>query len=125
MGTEIELTSGILSLLGIVSKHGRLTAGQHVGTKMFDFAKPKELRVYLDQINTTSNYVNGVPSSLLTIIPVSDKSFSRAVYLSFALPAFIQLINGCITEFSFKIRDKNDITIDNHGLPILVELVIQ
>ena len=44
--TEIELTSGILSLLGIVSKHGRLTAGQHVGTKMVDFAKPKELCVY-------------------------------------------------------------------------------
>ena len=59
-----------------------------MGTKMVDFAKPKELRVYLDQINTTSNYVNGVPSSLLTIIPVSDKSFGRAVHLSFACPAF-------------------------------------
>ena len=64
VGTEIELTSGILSLLGIVSKHGRLIAGRHMGTKMVDIAKPKELRVYLDQINTTSNYVNGVPSSL-------------------------------------------------------------
>ena len=125
MSTEIELTCGILSLLGIVSKHGRLTAGQHVGTKMVDFAKPKELRVYLDQINTTSNYLNGVPSSLLTIILVSDKSFGRAVYLSFARPAFKLLINGCITEFSFKIADENDILIDNHGLPILVELVIQ
>ena len=46
---------------------------------MVDFAKPKELRVYLDQINTTSNYVNGVPSSLLKIIHVSDKSFGRVV----------------------------------------------
>ena len=31
VGTEIELTSGTLSLLGIVSKHCRLPAGQHVG----------------------------------------------------------------------------------------------
>ena len=92
---------------------------------MVDFAKPKELRIYLDQINTTSNYVYGVPSSLLTIIPVSDKSFGRAVHLSFACPAFKRLNNGCIAEFSFKIADENDIPIDNHGLPILVELVIQ
>ena len=94
VGTEIELTSGTLSLLGIVSKHCRLPAGQHVGTKSVDFAKPKELRVDLDQINTASNYVNGVPSSLLTIIPVSDK-FGRALHLSYARPA----INGCITWF--------------------------
>ena len=83
---EIELSSGILLLLGIVSKHGRLTAGRHVGTKMVDFAKPKELRVYQDQINTANNYVNGIPSSLLIIIPVFDRPFGKAVYLSFARP---------------------------------------
>ena len=43
---EIELSSGISSLLGL--KHGRL--------KMIDIAKTKELRVFLDQINTTNNY---------------------------------------------------------------------
>ena len=102
MGTEIELTSGILSLLRIVSKHCRLTVGPHVGTKKVNFAKPKELRVFLDLINITSNYVNGVLSSLLTINSVSDKSFGRADHLSFARPAFKQLINGCITEISFK-----------------------
>ena len=51
---------------------------------------------------------------------MSDKSFGRAVYLSFAHPAFKQLING-----SFKIADEKDIPIDNYGLPILVELAIQ
>ena len=76
---------------------------------MVDFANPKEFRVYLDQTTTTSTYVNVAPSSLLTIIPVSDKSFSRTVHLSFA----------CISEFSFKIADENDISIDNHSFTIL------
>ena len=122
---EIELSSGILPLLGIVSKHGRLTAGRHIGTKMVDFAKPKELRVNLHQINTANNFVNGVPSSLLTIIPVSDGPFGKAVYLSFVRPVFKQLINGCITELSFRITYGNDAPRDNHGLPISVELVIK
>ena len=45
---EIELSSGISSLLGL--KHGRLTAGKHAGHKMIDIAKTKELRVFVDQI---------------------------------------------------------------------------
>ena len=36
---EIELSSGISSLLGL--KHGRLTAGKHTGHKMIDIAKTK------------------------------------------------------------------------------------
>ena len=55
---EIKLSSGILSLLGIVSKHGRLTAGRHIGDKIIDVAKPKDLRIYLDQINTATTYNN-------------------------------------------------------------------
>ena len=71
--TEIQSSSGILSLLGIILKHGRLNAGKHYGT--IDLARPKELRFHLDQINTTANYVDGTPSTLLGIIPVSGKLF--------------------------------------------------
>ena len=125
VGTEIEISKGILALLGIVSKHGRFTADQYMGTKMVDFAKPKELHVYLDQISSTDNFVNGVPSSLLAIIPVSDIPFGKCVHLSFDRPVFKNLTIGCITELSFKINDENEVLIDNHGLPILVELNIQ
>ena len=52
VGTEIELTSGILSLLRIVSKHGRLTAGQHVGTKTkFLNGKISFIKRYLPHYN--------------------------------------------------------------------------
>lgn len=65
---EIELSNGILSLLGL--KHGKLKAGSHTGEKKINFAKPKELRIYLDQINTTANYVDETPGTLLGIMPV-------------------------------------------------------
>ena len=72
---EIELSSGILSLLGF--KHGRLTAGKHIRHKMIDIAKTKELRIFLDQINTTTNFLDGEPSTLLGIVPVSNKPFGK------------------------------------------------
>ena len=82
-GTEIQLSSGILSLLSIVSKHGRLTAGQHMGDKIVNFAGLKELRIYQDRINTATHFVNGVPSTLLAIISVSDRPFGKAVACRF------------------------------------------
>ena len=108
-----------MALLGIVSKHGRFTAGQYLGNKM--------VHVYWNQINSIDILVNGVPSLLLAIIPVSDISFVICAYLSFDRPVFVykNLTNGCNTELSFKITDENDVPIDNYGLPFLVELNIQ
>ena len=98
---EIELSSGILSLLGL--KHGRLRAGSHTGHKMIDIAKTKELHVSLDQINTTNNFLDGEPSTLLGIVPVSNKPFGKVVSCRFEFPIFKKLINGCITELSVRI----------------------
>ena len=95
---EIELSSGILSLLGL--KHGRLTAGRHTGHKMIDIAKTKELRVFLDQINTTNNFLYGEPSTFLGIVPVSNKPFGKVVSCRFEFPILKKLINGCITELT-------------------------
>ena len=102
---EIELSSEMLSLLGF--KHGRLTHGRHTGHKMVDIAKSKELRIFLDQINTTTNFLDGEPSALLGIIPVSN------------------LINGCITELSMRIIDQNNTVLGNHDLRIIIEVLIQ
>ena len=87
---EIELSSGISSLL--VLKHGRLTAGKHTGHKMIHIAKTKELRVFLDQINT-NNFLDGEPSTLLGIVPVSNKPFGKVVFYRFEFPVFKKLIN--------------------------------
>ena len=124
-GTEVQFSPGILSLLGIVSKHGLLRAGQHIGNKIIDFAKPKELRIYLNQISTATKFVDGKPSSRLTVIPVSDKPFGKAVSCQLEHPVFKNLINGCLNELSIQIKDENENILDNHGLPITIELIIQ
>ena len=120
---EIELSSGISSLLGL--KHRRLTAGKHTGHKMIAIAKTKELRVFLDQINTTNNFLDGKPSTLLGIVPVSNKPFGKVVSCRFEFPIFKKLINGCITELSVRITDQNNTVLDNHDLPIIIEVLIQ
>ena len=76
--TEIQLSTGILSMLGIISKHGQLNAGKHYGK--IDLARPKELRIYLKQINTATNYVDGAPSTLLAFILVADKPFGKMLF---------------------------------------------
>ena len=120
---EIELSSGISSLLGL--KHGRLTAGRHTGHKMIDIAKTKELHVFLDQINTTNNFLDGKPSTLLGIVPVSNKPFGKVIFCRFEFPIFKKLINGCITELSVRITDQNNTVLDCHDLPIIIEVLIQ
>ena len=120
---EIELSSGISSLLGF--KHRRYTAGKHTGHKMIDIAKTKELRIFLDQINTTTNFLDGEPSTLLGIVPVSNKPFGKVVSCRFEFPIFKKLINGCITELSVRITDQNNIVLDNNNLPIKIEVLIQ
>ena len=120
---EIELSSGISSLLGL--KHRRYTADKHTGHKMIDIAKIKELRVFLDQINTTNNFLDGKPSTLLGAIPVSNKPFGKVASWQFEFPIFKKLKNGCITELSVRITDQNNIVLDNNNLPIKIEVLIQ
>ena len=120
---EIEMSNGISSLFGL--KHRQLTPGKHTGHKMIDIANTKELRVFLDQINTTNNFLDGEPSTLLGIVPVSNKPFGKVVSCRFEFPIFKKLINGCITELSVRITDQNNTVLDNHDLPIIIEVLIQ
>ena len=101
---EIELSSGISSLLGL--KQGRLTVGKYTGHKMIAIAKTKELRVFHDQINTTNYFLDCELSTLLGIVPVSNKPFGKVVSCRFEFSIFKKLINGCITELSVRITDK-------------------
>ena len=117
--TELQLSAGILSLLGISKQ--RLT-GKHHG-KIY-LAKPKGLYIYLNKINTTTNFVDGALSTLLTIIPVTDKPFGKN-NPQFESPIFKKLENGCITELSLQITDETGTVLNNHGLPIIIELLIK
>ena len=118
--TELRLSAGILSLLGISKQ--RLT-GKHYGK--IDLIKPKWLYIYLNKISTATNYVDGAPSTLLAIIPVTDKPFGKNVVHRFESPIFKKLENGCITELSLQITDETGTVLNNHGLPIIIGLLIK
>ena len=89
---------------------------------MIDIAKTKELRVFLDQINTTNNFLDGELSTLRVIIPVSNKPFGKVVSCRFEFPVYKKLINGCITELSMRITDQKNTVLDNHDLPSIIEV---
>ena len=61
----------------------------------------------------------------MTIIPVSDKPFGKAVSCQLEHPVFKDLINGCINELSMQLKDENDNVLNNHDLPITIELILQ
>ena len=49
-----------------------------------NLASPEALYVYLEQLNTAGNFVNGAPSTLLTVVEISRNSaFSSTGTLRF------------------------------------------
>ena len=118
---ELELTSDIASVLSFEAGK-KYTPGNH-HRQIVNFAQPRELYIYLNQISTVTNYVNGAP--LLVFILVADKPFGKTVVCRFESPIFKKLINGCITELSLRITDETGTVLNNHGLPIIIELLVR
>ena len=66
---KIKLSGEMRRILGI-DEMGWIT-GVYVGDRPLEFNTPRLLHIYLDQLSTTSNLVDGAPSTLLVIIPVA------------------------------------------------------
>ena len=97
--------------------------GIYIGKQSIDLAPYKQLYVHLEQVNTSSNYFNGVPSTVIGVMPVVNKQFGDIVYTRF-YPEYRCLSNGTITELTIKVRDEHGNKIDNHGLPMSCVLEI-
>ena len=89
----------------------------HYGNTFVDFAIYKSLYIHLEQVSTSYNYLDGAPSTLLTVIPVENKEFGDNITVRFEHPEYKRLVNGDITELKLEIRDENNNKIINH-LPI-------
>ena len=63
-GWEVQITDGLLSLFGLDDGlHGVwLESGTYIGDRAVDFAGIKTLRIHLEQLSATENYVDGAPS---------------------------------------------------------------
>ena len=75
-----------------------LCAGIYTGDRPVNFAKSKELRLHLEQLNTTDNLVDGAPSTLLSSIGVGCRVFGNIETARIMHPEFKKLQAGSISE---------------------------
>ena len=91
-----------------------------------DLALPRVLNVYLEQINTSDNYVDGQPSTLLASVGiVRTVVFGDIEHAEFPNSPFKRLQDGTIHELKVVVCDDKGNPIDNHGQAISVELEIK
>ena len=126
-GQLVYLTDGLLSLLGLDDRLGGrwLNEGVYIGDRPINFSAKKLLYVYLDQINTSNNIIDGTSSNLLSCIGLNCHSYGDINTIHFEHPEYKLLQNSTINEWKITIKDENDNVLDNHDLPIYISLEIK
>ena len=88
------------------------------------FSPTQTLRVHLDQLSTSCNFVDGAPSTLLTSVGATCAAFGHPVSLIFEHPLFKPLQVGAVGELKVTVRDDNDRPLDNHSFPFAATLEV-
>ena len=71
-GWEVHLTDGLLAQLNFDNDDNWwLDSGAYVSDRPVNLASPEALYVYLEQLNTAGNFVNGAPCTLRTVVEIS------------------------------------------------------
>lgn len=114
---EVKISKRLKLLLGFDK---RMFAGNetHISNRTADMAVIKSLNIHLLQINTSQNYLDGAPSTILSVVPIENKQFGDIISERFERPEYKCLMNGTISELKLEIRDENNDKINNHNLPI-------
>ena len=101
----IVLSDGLLSLLGLDDGLGgqRLDTGTYNGDRPVNFTNMKELYIHFEQINSTSNVVDGAPSSLLTTVGLGRHQFGDIVTDRVNHPEFKRLRDGVLDELKITV----------------------
>lgn len=121
---ELKMSKGLKLMLGFGNKRKFEANTTQVGNKCLDFATVKSLYIHLEQLNTSKNYFNGAPSTVLAVVPIGNKEYGDIVSVRFEHPEYKKLSNGAITDFEIAVRDENGSKIKNHDLPMSVVLEI-
>ena len=119
LGT-ITLDRQLSRFLGINAVTKTFT-GKYVGDRPVKLIVHKWLYIYLDQLSTTSNIVDGAPSTLLAIVPASD---SRGI-INPSNPIFKKLEVGHIYQLNLRVLDENGTIVQNHDKSMTAVLDIR
>ena len=122
-GARVMFSEGCARLLGLKDE-GWLGAGMYRGDEPVDFMPVKALHIYLDQLSTTENVMDGAPSQLLAVFLARCEPFGAAETFN-PRPEFKKLAAGAISELKVRVTDEHHRLIDNHGLPMSVTLEIK
>ena len=89
---EINLSDELKSTFGFQNLVDWLGPGTYIGNKTVNRATMKSLYIYLNEINTTKNFLNGMPTNVIQIIPISNKSFGQVV------PSILSILNSDLCQ---------------------------
>ena len=125
-GWEVHLTDGLLAQLNFDNDdNGWFDSGTYVSDRPVDLASSEALHVYLEQLNTTGNFVNGAPSTLLTVVDISrNPTFGSTGTVRFETLELKRLSGGFVSELKVTISDHTGAVLDNNLQPISVVLEI-
>ena len=96
---------------------------KYVGYSQVKLLVHKWLYIYLDQLSTTSNIVDGAPSTLLAIVPAS--ATKGIINITPSNPMLKKLAAGHIHQLNLRVLDENDKVVQNHGKPMTAILEIR
>jgi len=85
----------------------------------------KRLGLHLEQLDTSHNAVDGVPSTLLAVIGLGRHVFGDISTMRIEHPEFKRLSAGSVDELTVDLRGDTGKILNNHGLPISVILEFQ
>ena len=117
----IKFHSNLRRLLGIDEKGW--IEGTYEGDRSVTIIIHKWFHIYLDQLSTTSNIVDGAPSTLLAIVPAS--ATRGIINITPSNPMFKKLAAGHIHQLNLRVLDENDTVVLNHGKPMTAILEIR
>ena len=142
-GKSIQFPERIHQVFGIDLPKGQTNYKYWMGAGVLDGNRPVELSpkrilVYLNQLSTTNNLVGDsnrqvdgttiTGSQLLEIIPISNVHFGEGYTVQNEKPSFLKL-TSTIHEFDFDFKldwgNGGKEKLDNHGLPIDLDLEIR
>jgi len=121
---EVHLTDGLLAQLNFDGNdNGWFDSGTYVSDRPVDLASPETLYVYLDQLDTKGNFVDGAPSTLLTIVGIDgNPTFGSTNTVRFENLELKSLSSGCISELKIIIRNDIGAVLDNNWQSISIVL---
>ena len=120
LGT-ITIHGQLRRLLGIIET--RAIRGKYVGDVLVKLIVHKWLYIYLDQLSTTSNIVDGAPSTLLAIISASP--IKGIINTTPPHPTYKKLEVGHIYQLNLRVLDENGTIVKNHDKSMTAVLDIR